>query len=74
MEVGEAPSSLRSMLGIESIVNMAAVVRRILSFSRNAKALVSPLRTSAVSLQRYSLEASTTGEQITHTGQVRLKR
>nr|ACI66052.1 NADH dehydrogenase iron-sulfur protein 6, mitochondrial precursor [Salmo salar]ACI66482.1 NADH dehydrogenase iron-sulfur protein 6, mitochondrial precursor [Salmo salar]ACI68938.1 NADH dehydrogenase iron-sulfur protein 6, mitochondrial precursor [Salmo salar]ADM15992.1 NADH dehydrogenase iron-sulfur protein 6, mitochondrial precursor [Salmo salar] len=49
---------------------MAAVVRRILSFSRNAKALVSPLRTSAVSLQRYSLEASTTGEQITHTGQV----
>uniref|UniRef100_C1BEX4 NADH dehydrogenase [ubiquinone] iron-sulfur protein 6, mitochondrial n=1 Tax=Oncorhynchus mykiss TaxID=8022 RepID=C1BEX4_ONCMY len=49
---------------------MAAAVHRILSFSRNAKALVSPLKTSAVSLQRYSLQASTTGEQITHTGQV----
>uniref|UniRef100_A0A4W5NQL1 NADH dehydrogenase [ubiquinone] iron-sulfur protein 6, mitochondrial n=1 Tax=Hucho hucho TaxID=62062 RepID=A0A4W5NQL1_9TELE len=49
---------------------MAAALRRVLSFSRNAKALVSPWKTSAVSLQRYGLEASTTGEQITHTGQV----
>ncbi|NP_001290997.1 NADH dehydrogenase [ubiquinone] iron-sulfur protein 6, mitochondrial [Esox lucius] len=49
---------------------MAAAVYRVLSFSRNAKALVSPLRTSLVAVQRYSLETSSTGEQITHTGQV----
>ncbi|CAB1320733.1 unnamed protein product [Coregonus sp. 'balchen'] len=49
---------------------MAAAVQRILSLSRNAKVLVSPLKTSVVSVQRYSLEVSTTGEQITHTGQV----
>ncbi|XP_020360848.1 NADH dehydrogenase [ubiquinone] iron-sulfur protein 6, mitochondrial [Oncorhynchus tshawytscha] len=49
---------------------MAAALRRILSFSRNAKVFVSPLKTSALSVQRYSLEVSTTGEQITHTGQV----
>lgn len=70
MEGGECPYSLQSILGTESIVNMAAAVHRILSFSRNAKVFVSPLKTSALSVQRYSLEVSTTGEQVTHTGQV----
>ncbi|KAJ0003187.1 hypothetical protein NQD34_008285 [Periophthalmus magnuspinnatus] len=49
---------------------MAASVCRLLSFSKNVKALVSPLRLGAVSGQRYSLEVSSTGEVITHTGQV----
>ncbi|KAK7898638.1 hypothetical protein WMY93_019491 [Mugilogobius chulae] len=49
---------------------MAASVGRLLSFSKNAKVLVAPVRLSVVSSQRYSLEVSSTGEAITHTGQV----
>ncbi|XP_042362386.1 NADH dehydrogenase [ubiquinone] iron-sulfur protein 6, mitochondrial [Plectropomus leopardus] len=49
---------------------MAAAVGRVLSFSRNAKVLVSPLRLSAVPVHRYSVEVSSTGEPVTHTGQV----
>lgn len=49
---------------------MASSVGRLLSFSKNVKLLASPLRLSAVSAHRYSLEVSTTGEAITHTGQV----
>ncbi|XP_037120725.1 NADH dehydrogenase [ubiquinone] iron-sulfur protein 6, mitochondrial [Syngnathus acus] len=49
---------------------MAATGIRMLSFSKNAKALVSPLKLSAVPVHRYSVEVATTGEEITHTGQV----
>ncbi|XP_067363312.1 NADH dehydrogenase [ubiquinone] iron-sulfur protein 6, mitochondrial isoform X2 [Channa argus] len=49
---------------------MAATVGRVLSFSKNAKLLVSPSRLSAVPAHRYSLEVAKTGEPITHTGQV----
>ncbi|XP_038155716.1 NADH dehydrogenase [ubiquinone] iron-sulfur protein 6, mitochondrial [Cyprinodon tularosa] len=49
---------------------MAAAVCRALSFTRNAKALVQPLRLAAVTVHRYSLEVSSTGETVTHTGQV----
>ncbi|CAL1584412.1 unnamed protein product [Knipowitschia caucasica] len=49
---------------------MAASVGRLLSFSKHAKVLVSPLRVNVVSAHRYSLEVSSTGEKITHTGQV----
>ncbi|XP_034748592.1 NADH dehydrogenase [ubiquinone] iron-sulfur protein 6, mitochondrial [Etheostoma cragini] len=49
---------------------MATAVSRVLSFSKQAKVLVSPLRLSAVPVRRYSLEVSSTGEPITHTGQV----
>ncbi|XP_036950059.1 NADH dehydrogenase [ubiquinone] iron-sulfur protein 6, mitochondrial [Acanthopagrus latus] len=49
---------------------MAAAVGRLLSFSKNAKVLVSPLRLSVVPVHRYSVEVSSTGEPITHTGQV----
>ncbi|XP_061521018.1 NADH dehydrogenase [ubiquinone] iron-sulfur protein 6, mitochondrial [Phycodurus eques] len=49
---------------------MAAAVTRVLSFSKNLKVFVSPLRLSAVPAHRYSVEVSTTGERITHTGQV----
>ncbi|KAJ4927733.1 hypothetical protein JOQ06_015535 [Pogonophryne albipinna] len=49
---------------------MAAAMGRVLSFSRNAKVLISPLRLSAVTVHRYSVEVATTGEAITHTGQV----
>ncbi|KAM7383896.1 hypothetical protein PAMA_011317 [Pampus argenteus] len=49
---------------------MAAAVGRVLSFSKNVKVLVSPLKLSAVPAHRYSLEVSSTGEVITHTGQV----
>ncbi|XP_030266325.1 NADH dehydrogenase [ubiquinone] iron-sulfur protein 6, mitochondrial [Sparus aurata] len=49
---------------------MAAAAGRLLSFSKNAKVLVSPLRLSAVPVHRYSVEVSSTGEPITHTGQV----
>ncbi|KAF0047640.1 hypothetical protein F2P81_001273 [Scophthalmus maximus] len=52
------------------VVNMAAAVARVLSFSRNAKVLVSPSRLSAVPAHRYGLDVSSTGEVITHTGQV----
>merc|ERR1739848_8777 len=51
-------------------VNMAAIAGRLLSFSKNAKVLVSPLKISAVPVRQYSLEVSSTGEAITHTGQV----
>ncbi|XP_046874733.1 NADH dehydrogenase [ubiquinone] iron-sulfur protein 6, mitochondrial [Hypomesus transpacificus] len=49
---------------------MAAAAGRILSFSRNAKVLVSPLKMSAVSAPRHYVTVSSTGEAITHTGQV----
>uniref|UniRef100_UPI001ED7FEFD NADH dehydrogenase [ubiquinone] iron-sulfur protein 6, mitochondrial n=1 Tax=Scatophagus argus TaxID=75038 RepID=UPI001ED7FEFD len=49
---------------------MAAAVGRLLSFSKNIKVFVSPLRLSAVPIHRYSAEVSRTGEPITHTGQV----
>ncbi|KAF3707692.1 NADH dehydrogenase [ubiquinone] iron-sulfur protein 6, mitochondrial Complex I-13kD-A [Channa argus] len=49
---------------------MAATVGRVLSFSKNAKLLVSLSRLSAVPAHRYSLEVAKTGEPITHTGQV----
>lgn len=60
-------------LGKIGFVNMAAAVGRLLSFSKNAKVFVAPLRLSAVPLHRYSVEVSSTGEAITHTGQVSLK-
>ncbi|MEQ2188725.1 hypothetical protein GOODEAATRI_017939 [Goodea atripinnis] len=54
-----------------TVVNMAAAaVCRVLSFTRNAKVLVQPLRLTAVPVHRYSLEVSSTGEPVTHTGQV----
>lgn len=43
---------------------------RLLSFSKIVKVLASPLRLSAVAAHRYSLEVSSTGEPVTHTGQV----
>ncbi|XP_074543799.1 NADH dehydrogenase [ubiquinone] iron-sulfur protein 6, mitochondrial [Halichoeres trimaculatus] len=49
---------------------MAAVVGRLLSFNKNVKVLASPLKLTAVPLQRYSLQVSGTGETVTHTGQV----
>ncbi|XP_054619737.1 NADH dehydrogenase [ubiquinone] iron-sulfur protein 6, mitochondrial [Dunckerocampus dactyliophorus] len=49
---------------------MAAALARVLSFSKNVKAFVSPLRLSVVPLQHYTLDVSSTGETITHTGQV----
>uniref|UniRef100_A0A3Q3IHG1 NADH dehydrogenase [ubiquinone] iron-sulfur protein 6, mitochondrial n=1 Tax=Monopterus albus TaxID=43700 RepID=A0A3Q3IHG1_MONAL len=52
------------------VVNMAAAVTRILSFSKNGKVVVSPLKLFAIPAHRYSLEFSSTGEAITHTGQV----
>ncbi|XP_049891556.1 NADH dehydrogenase [ubiquinone] iron-sulfur protein 6, mitochondrial [Epinephelus moara] len=57
-------------MGEQAVVNMAAAVGRLLSFSRNAKVLASPLRLTAVPVHRYSVEVSSTGEAITHTGQV----
>ncbi|KAI3358367.1 hypothetical protein L3Q82_014812, partial [Scortum barcoo] len=49
---------------------MASAVCRLLSFSKNAKVLVSPVKLCAVPVQRYGVEVSSTGEAITHTGQV----
>ncbi|XP_041665189.1 NADH dehydrogenase [ubiquinone] iron-sulfur protein 6, mitochondrial [Cheilinus undulatus] len=49
---------------------MAAAIGRVLSFSKNAKVFVSPMRLSVVPGHRYSLDVSSTGEPITHTGQV----
>lgn len=49
---------------------MAAAVGRLLSFSKNAKVFSAPLRLAAVPVHRYSVEVSSTGEPITHTGQV----
>lgn len=61
-----------SILGRKFVAIMAAAVIRVLSFSKTTKALVSPSRLSAVPVQRYSADVSSTGETITHTGQVRL--
>uniref|UniRef100_A0A3Q1G130 NADH dehydrogenase [ubiquinone] iron-sulfur protein 6, mitochondrial n=1 Tax=Acanthochromis polyacanthus TaxID=80966 RepID=A0A3Q1G130_9TELE len=61
---------MQGILGKQAVVNMAASVGRVLSFSKNAKVLVSPLRLIAVPAHRYSIEVSSTGEAITHTGQV----
>ncbi|XP_061597937.1 NADH dehydrogenase [ubiquinone] iron-sulfur protein 6, mitochondrial [Cololabis saira] len=47
---------------------MAAV--RALSFTRTAKLLTSPARITGALVHRYSVEVSSTGEAITHTGQV----
>ena len=52
---------------------MAAAVVRVLSFSRHAKVLAPAVRLSAVPAHRYSVEVSSTGEAITHTGQVKAK-
>lgn len=60
--------------GKQGFVNMAASLVRLLSFTKNAQVFVSPLRLSAVPVHRYSVEVSSTGEAITHTGQVRFKR
>ncbi|XP_053719482.1 NADH dehydrogenase [ubiquinone] iron-sulfur protein 6, mitochondrial [Synchiropus splendidus] len=47
---------------------MAAAVGRMLSFSR--RAILAPLKFTAVPVHHYSLQVSSTGEVITHTGQV----
>ncbi|XP_075867639.1 NADH dehydrogenase [ubiquinone] iron-sulfur protein 6, mitochondrial [Nelusetta ayraudi] len=49
---------------------MAAAVGRLLSFSKNAKVFIAPLRLTSVPFHRYGVEVSSTGEPITHTGQV----
>ncbi|TRY96536.1 hypothetical protein DNTS_016968 [Danionella cerebrum] len=49
---------------------MAATVPRMLSFSRNTKALLNGLKLSIVPVQQYSAPVSNYGEKITHTGQV----
>lgn len=53
-------------------VNMASSMVRILSFSKNVKVVASPVRLCAVSGHKYSLDASNSGEPVTHTGQVSL--
>ncbi|XP_068189305.1 NADH dehydrogenase [ubiquinone] iron-sulfur protein 6, mitochondrial [Antennarius striatus] len=57
-------------VGKLSLVNMAATLGRLLSFSKNVKALALPSRLSALSAHCYGVETSSTGEPITHTGQV----
>ncbi|XP_077363051.1 NADH dehydrogenase [ubiquinone] iron-sulfur protein 6, mitochondrial [Festucalex cinctus] len=57
-------------MGRQLAATMAAAVTRVLPFSKNVKALVSPFRLCAVPVHRYSVEVSNTGEAITHTGQV----
>ncbi|KAF7662875.1 hypothetical protein LDENG_00224090 [Lucifuga dentata] len=49
---------------------MAAIAGRVLPFSKNAKILLSPLRLSTVPAHCYGVDVSSTGEPITHTGQV----
>ncbi|KAJ8395256.1 hypothetical protein AAFF_G00034580 [Aldrovandia affinis] len=49
---------------------MAASTQRLLSFGKNAKVLLAPLRLSAVPAYRYGTLVSGSGEKITHTGQV----
>ncbi|XP_008329464.1 NADH dehydrogenase [ubiquinone] iron-sulfur protein 6, mitochondrial [Cynoglossus semilaevis] len=49
---------------------MASSMVRILSFSKNVKVVASPVRLCAVSGHKYSLDASNSGEPVTHTGQV----
>ncbi|XP_067281889.1 NADH dehydrogenase [ubiquinone] iron-sulfur protein 6, mitochondrial-like [Pseudorasbora parva] len=49
---------------------MAATLPRILSFGKNAKALLNGIRLSVVPVQQYSVPVSNYGEKVTHTGQV----
>ncbi|XP_015797262.2 NADH dehydrogenase [ubiquinone] iron-sulfur protein 6, mitochondrial [Nothobranchius furzeri] len=60
---------LRSVTS-RAVVDMAAAICRVLSFSRNTKVLVSPLRFTAAPAHQYNVDVSSTGEPITHTGQV----
>ncbi|KAM6958662.1 NADH dehydrogenase [ubiquinone] iron-sulfur protein 6, mitochondrial [Aplochiton taeniatus] len=48
---------------------MAAVAGRVLSFSKNTKVLLSPLKLLGVRAHSLSVDVSSTGEKITHTGQ-----
>uniref|UniRef100_A0A3P9HHM1 NADH dehydrogenase [ubiquinone] iron-sulfur protein 6, mitochondrial n=1 Tax=Oryzias latipes TaxID=8090 RepID=A0A3P9HHM1_ORYLA len=48
---------------------MAAALGRLLSFSKNARVL----RSTLTPVHRYSVEVSSAGEPITHTGQVGFK-
>lgn len=57
----------------KAFVNMATAVGRLLSFSKNAKVFIAPLRLTSVPFHRYGVEMSSTGEPITHTGQVSSK-
>ncbi|XP_061839318.1 NADH dehydrogenase [ubiquinone] iron-sulfur protein 6, mitochondrial [Nerophis lumbriciformis] len=49
---------------------MAAALTRLLSFSKHVQVFVSPFKLSAVPLHHYTVDVSSTGEAITHTGQV----
>lgn len=67
---GERTASWESK-GFFFFGNMAAAVGRLLSFSKNAKGFIAPLRLTSVPFHRYGVDVSNTGEPITHTGQVR---
>ncbi|KAG7458025.1 hypothetical protein MATL_G00233470 [Megalops atlanticus] len=49
---------------------MAAPAGRLLSFGKNARTFLAPLRLLSVSVHQYGAQMSSTGEKITHTGQV----
>ncbi|XP_063041736.1 NADH dehydrogenase [ubiquinone] iron-sulfur protein 6, mitochondrial [Engraulis encrasicolus] len=49
---------------------MASVVIRSLSFSKNAKVLLSPIKLATVPGRNKTVEVTTYGEAVTHTGQV----
>ncbi|KAK1804916.1 hypothetical protein P4O66_019287 [Electrophorus voltai] len=49
---------------------MAASLTKILSFGKNTRTLLRPLREFAVPVQDYSVPVSSYGEKVTHTGQV----
>lgn len=58
----------------QAVVNMAAAAGRALSFSRNAKVLVSPIRSASALIPLNAAEVSKYREEpVTHTGQVRLQ-
>lgn len=50
--------------------NMASVVIRSLSFSKNAKVLLSPIKLATVPGRNKTVEVTNYGEAVTHTGQV----
>lgn len=63
------PSSVEGMTLRVTAGNMAAALGRLLSFSKNARVL----RSTLTPVHRYSVEVSSAGEPITHTGQVGFK-
>ncbi|KAJ8273142.1 hypothetical protein GJAV_G00097980 [Gymnothorax javanicus] len=66
----DLPSTVGKQTRKKKKKNMATAVVKLLSSRINSKVFLAPLRLSAVSICNYGAVVSSSGEKITHTGQV----